>query len=183
MIEWINNAHSVFSKITDEDAMNGFPILRLKTPSLSLNSMRETTNNMNDETGTIETSTGVREHIDKLGRSLREVFGKIFDQIRGQIPSEEITLGVIKRIINGQQTDSTQPNYFDILKNNELILRKAAIDRGFTGNDRFKDHPFFAFALLMNATEGDPKPVLGPIDDAVDAAAAATPVAPAAPTI
>jgi len=175
LIEWFNNAHALFSKITDEDTMNGYPILKFKTTSLSLNSMRETTKGQTD---TIETSNGVRENIDNIAKSLTQVFANIYGQIKGLVPSGQITLGAIKQIINGEQTDSTQPNYFNTLKNNEVMLRTAASGLGFTINT-FKDHPFFTFALLMNATEGDPKPVLGPIDDAVDA----TPVAPAAPMI
>lgn len=174
MIEWFTNAHALFSKITDEDAMNGLSILKFKTTSLSLNSMRETTKG---EADTIETSNGVRENIDNIARAQSQVFANIYEQIKGLVPSGQITLGAIKQIINGEQIDSTQPNYFNTLKNNEVMLREAASRLGFAINT-FKDHPFFTFALLMNATEGDPKPVLGPIDDAVDAARPAVPAAP-----
>lgn len=129
----------------------------------------------------IETGKGVRVNIRDVAMSLFQVFSKMYDEIQRVDPRGIDTIGAFVEASSGLQT-----NEFDILKKFEEVLLRSAKSLGYDVNQRDGPeikYPFFTIALLMNAPNGTPKPLLGSVDPLVPEAEAARPAPPAAPMI
>ena len=184
--EWFSKAIEMYNTITDEDAMKQFKLNQFTRPSLSLDSIPEpaTSNSQLDQSvSTIATSAGIRANIRNVAISLFQVFTNIYEHIK--TVGEINTLGVFVQQASAiTQTNGSQTNDFDTLKKFEILLRSSAKELGFDVKDSYIEYPFFTFTLLMNAPNGTPKPLMGPVDDAVDALLVAPiPAAPAARAI
>jgi len=167
-----------------------FKLNQFTNPSLSMESIPSSTtfNIPQDQSlasSTIETSTGIRENIRNVAISLFQVFKNIYEHIKKVDPGAIDTLGVfVQKASNITQTNGSQTSEFEILKKYEVMLRNSIKELGDSVNDSYSEYPFFTFALLMNAPDGTLKPLMGPVDDAVDALLVAPiPAAPAAPAI
>ena len=151
--------------------MKQFKLNQFTSPSLSLDSIPEsvTSNsqlNQSQSVSTIATSAGIRENIRNVAISLFQVFTNIYEHIKkvGEIN----TLGVFVQQASAiTQTNGSQTNDFDTLKKFEILLRSSAKELGFDVKDNNIEYPFFTFALLMNAPNGTPKPLLGAEDPLV----------------
>jgi len=166
--------------------MKQFKLNQFTRPSLSLDSIPEpaTSNSQLDQSSsTIATSAGIRANIRNVAISLFQVFTNIYEHIK--TVGEINTLGVFMQQASAiTQTNGSQTNDFDTLKKFEILLRSSAKELGFDVKDNNIEYPFFTFTLLMNAPNGTPKPLMGPVDDAVDALLVAPiPAVPAAPAI
>ena len=186
--EWLHNATDLYNKITDLDTLKQLKFTQFKNPSLSLDAIPESTtfNNaaalyQSPDLSTIETSNGVRENIRNVAISLYQVFINMYEQIKSVDPRGIDTIGSFVQASSGPQT-----NEFDILKKFEEVLLRSAKGLGYEVNEREGfdiKYPFFTFALLMNAPNGTPKPLLGAVDPLVPAAEAVIPAVPEALTI